>query len=141
MIFNGEWIVPKYKITRTVVTYDDRPELYPDSTAEEITLTAEQTARLDEIRYTPMSQAEAIAYVMDGIGTPPDSRTDVDKLIDMMTDLTPEILAIAPRWTKDERYPKGHYVRNENAMYKTKVPHISKNPPEIGAEYDKVLEV
>ena len=50
MIFNGEWIVPKYKITRTVVTYDDRPELYPGATAEEVTLTTEQAARLGENR-------------------------------------------------------------------------------------------
>ena len=141
MIFNGEWMVPKYRITRTVVTYDDRPELYPGATAEEIILTADQTARLDEIRYTPMAQADAIAYVMDGIGTPPDNRTDIDKLIDMMPELTPEILAIVPGWERHERYPKGHYIRNENAMYKTKIPHISENPPEVGVEYDKVLEV
>jgi len=110
MIFDGEWRVTKYKITRTVVTYDDNPELYPDSTAEEIALTAEQSERLDEIRYTQMSQADAIAYVMDGIGTPPDNRTDIDKLIDLIPEPTEEVMKIVDEWKPDARYQNGHYL-------------------------------
>ena len=127
MIFNGEWIVPKYKITRTVVTYDDRPELYPSATAEEITLTAEQTARLDEIRYTPMAQSDAIAYVFDGIGAPPDNRTDIDKLIDLIPEPSAEVLEIVDQWEPDHKYLKGHYLKDNGKLYKVLQGHQSQS--------------
>ena len=129
MIFNGEWIVPKYKITRTVVTYDDRPELYPGATAEEITLTAEQTARLDEIRYTPMAQSDAIAYVFDGIGTPPDTRSDVDKLIDLIPaeKLTEDMTGMFPEWEPEKNYTKGRHLVYLGKIYKVIQPHKSQN--------------
>ena len=127
MIFNGEWMVPKYKITRTVVTYDDRPELYPGATAEEITMTAEQTARLDEIRYTPMAQADAIAYVFDGIGTPPDNRTDIDKLIDLIPEPSAEVLEIVDQWEPDHKYLKGHYLKDNGKLYKVLQGHQSQS--------------
>ena len=127
MIFNGEWKVPKYKITRTVVVFDDRPELYPSATAEEITLTAEQTARLDEIRYTPMAQADAIAYVFDGIGTPPDTRSDVDKLIDLIPEPSAEVLEIVDQWEPDHKYLKGHYLKDNGKLYKVLQGHQSQS--------------
>ena len=127
MIFNGEWIVPKYKITRTVVTYDDRPELYQGATAEEITMTAEQTARLDEIRYTPMAQADAIAYVFDGIGAPPDNRTDIDKLIDLIPEPSAEVLEIVDQWEPDHKYLKGHYLKDNGKLYKVLQGHQSQS--------------
>lgn len=98
--FNGkEWTVPKYKITRMVVTYDDRPELYPNSTADEVILTAEQQARLEEIRYTEMGLADAENYVLNGAGTPPDTRTDIEKLIDLIPteNMTEDVIAMANR--------------------------------------------
>ena len=127
MIFNGEWIVPKYKITRTVVIYDDRPELYQGATAEEITMTAEQTARLDEIRYTPMAQADAIAYVFDGIGTPPDTRSDVDKLIDLIPEPSAEVLDIVESWEPDRKYTRGHYLKDNGKLYKVLQGHQSQS--------------
>ena len=127
MIFNGEWIVPKYKITRTVVTYDDRPELYPGATAEEIILTAEQTARLEEIRYTPMPQSDAIAYVFDGIGAPPDNRTDIDKLIDLIPEPSAEVLEIVDQWEPDHKYLKGHYLKDNGKLYKVLQGHQSQS--------------
>ena len=127
MIFNGEWKVPKYKITRTVVTYDDRPELYPGATAEEIILTAEQTARLDEIRYTTMAQADAIAYVFDGIGTPPDTRSDVDKLIDLIPEPSAEVLDIVESWEHDRKYTRGHYLKGNGKLYKVLQGHQSQS--------------
>ena len=127
MIFNGEWMVPKYKITRTVVTFDDRPELYQGATAEEITMTAEQTARLDEIRYTPMAQADAIAYVFDGIGAPPDNRTDIDKLIDLIPEPSAEVLEIVDQWEPDHKYLKGHYLKDNGKLYKVLQGHQSQS--------------
>lgn len=126
MIFNGEWKTTAYKITRTVITYDDRPELYPGSTAEAINLTAEQSARLDEIRYTPMAQSDAIAYVFDGIGTPPDNRSDVDKLIDLIPaeNINEDVLAVIPEWT-DEKHNKGQYIKYHDAIYKVLQTHQS----------------
>ena len=127
MIFNGEWMVPKYKITRTVVTFDDRPELYQGATAEEITMTAEQTARLDEIRYTPMAQSDAIAYVFDGIGTPPDTRSDVDKLIDLIPEPSAEVLDIVESWEPDRKYTRGHYLKDNGKLYKVLQGHQSQS--------------
>lgn len=142
MVFDGQkWTTQRYRITRTVVNYDDRPELYPGAVVEEIVLSPEQQARLDEIRYSPMNQSDAVAYVFDGIGTPPDNRTEVDRLIDMISNLTPAILEMVPHWAVGEPYPKGHYVRRDTAMYKVTKPHKSETPPEVSAEYEKVYEV
>ena len=148
MIFDGEWRVTKYKITRTVVTYDDNPELYPDSTAEEIVLTAERSERLDEIRYTQMPQADAIAYVMDGIGTPPDNRDDVDKLIDKLLELDPEgtatselIIEAAHEWRPSASYDRYVYVEHESVLYKTIHPirpHETLSPVEAPHLYARI---
>lgn len=103
IVFDGEkWTIPKYKITRAVVVYDDRPELYPDGVAEEVTLNADQISRLEEIRYnTDMSMDQVEAYVIRGEGTPPDNRTLEEQLIDIVASTNPEALNTvnAEEWT------------------------------------------
>lgn len=139
---NGKWTLNRYEITYTERVYGDFTDGFPeDATVTEIILTTEQQARLDEIQGISMPEMDAIAYVRDGIGTPPDTRTEVDRLIDMISNLTPAILEMVPHWAIGEPYPKGHYVRQKTAMYKVTKPHKSETPPEVSAEYLKVYEV
>jgi hypothetical protein len=78
------WKIPRYKITRTVITYDDSPELY-DGTAEEIILTAEQLGRLEEIRHVDMAIDQAEQYVLTGEGYI-NWRGELEKAIDLIPD-------------------------------------------------------
>ena len=129
IVFDGEkWTIPKYKITRAVVVYDDRPELYPDGVAEEVTLNADQISRLEEIRYnTDMSMDQVEAYVIRGEGTPPDNRTDIDKLIDLIPEPTEEVMKIVDEWKPDARYQKGHYLKHNGTLYKVLQVHVSQS--------------
>ena len=126
IVFDGEkWVIPKYKITRAVVIYDDRPELYPDGIAEEVLLTDAQKARLEEIQFAELSQSEVEAYVIDGIGTIPDTRSDVDKLIDLIPpeNINEDVVAMAEEWQPNRKYPKDKYVKYRGVMYKVLQAH------------------
>lgn len=143
--FNGkEWKAPKYKITRTVDIYDDQPELYPDGIAEEIILTAEQQERLEEIRYTEMGLADAENYVLNGIGSPPDTRPDIDKLIDLIPpeNMTDEVVATVPEWKPDQSYSKGIYLSFDIELYKVLQSHKSQpdwSPAVAVSLFERVL--
>ena len=143
--FNGkEWTVPKYKITRMVVTYDDRPELYPNSTADEVILTEEQLARLGEIRYTEMGLADAENYVLNGAGTPPDTRSDIDKLIDLIPveNINESVMNATDEWKPDQNYPKDKYLTHEGILYKVLQNHKSQSdwtPDKANSLFAKVL--
>ena len=130
IIFDGEkWNVPKYKITRAVVVYDDHPELYPDGIAEEVILTAEQSARLGEIRYTEMGLVDAENYVLNGAGTPPDTRSDIDKLIDLIPveNINESVMNATDEWKPDQNYPKDKYLTHEGILYKVMQSHKSQS--------------
>lgn len=125
IVFDGEkWTIPKYKITRAVVVYDDRPELYPDGVAEEVTLNADQISRLEEIRYnTDMSMDQVEAYVNRGEGIPPDARRDIDKLMDLLPES--ELYAaidFAEQWEPDTRYLKNAYIKTGGKLYRVRQP-------------------
>lgn len=150
IVFDGEkWTIPKYKITRAVVVYDDHPELYPDGVAEEVTLNADQKSRLEDIRYnTAMSMDQVEAYVIQGEGTPPDTRDDVDKLIDKLLELDPDgvvtsalIIEAAHEWQPSASYDRYVYVKHEGVLYKTIHPirpHDTLPPPEAPHLYTRV---
>ena len=126
IVFDGEkWVIPRYKITRAVVIYDDRPELYPGGMAEEVILTDAQKARLEEIQFAELPQSEVEAYVIDGIGTIPDTRSDVDKLIDLIPpeNINEDVVAMAEEWQPDRKYPKDKYVKYRGVMYKVLQSH------------------
>lgn len=126
ILFDGEkWVVPRYKITRAVVIYEDRPELYPDGMAEKVILTDAQKARLEEIQFAELPQSEVEAYVIDGIGTIPDTRSDVDKLIDLIPpeNINEDVVAMAEEWQPDRKYPKDKYVKYRGVMYKVLQAH------------------
>ena len=148
IVFNGErWIVPKYKITRQIVTYDDNPELYPDSTSELVVLTPEQQARLDEVMYSTQSQDDIERYVFEGTGAPPDDRTDIEKLLtampaDVLNSNVTTVVNLVDPWYPDIRYSKGRYVTYLGILYKTIQAHKSQadwSPDKTPALYAKVL--
>lgn len=148
IVFNGErWIVPKYKITRQIVTYDDNPELYPDSTSELVVLTPEQQARLDEVMYSTQSQDDIERYVFEGTGAPPDDRTDIEKLLtvmpaDVLSSNVTTVVNLVDPWYPDIRYSKGRYVTYLGILYKTIQAHKSQadwSPDKTPALYAKVL--
>ena len=92
------WSVPKYKITRVVITYDDNPELYPGCVSEEVILTKEQQVRLEEIKKYDIGIEQAEEYVLNG-GNLPYTREELRRLIDLLPteNMTEDVIAMANR--------------------------------------------
>ena len=151
MIFNdnGEWRLFRYEITYTERVYGDYTDGFPEnSTVHEIVLTEEQQARLDEIQGVTMPEYDAVAYVRDGVGTVPDNRDDVDKLIDKLLELDPEgtatselIIEAAHEWRPGASYDRYVYVEHESVLYKTIHPirpHETLSPVEAPHLYARI---
>lgn len=102
--FDGnEWRKNKYKITYTNTVYDDDPGRYPGGTVEEVTLTPDQEARFAIARNADMVDMDFLQYVLNGVGMPPDTRTDIEKLIDLIPpeSMTEDVVAMANRLTNE----------------------------------------
>lgn len=132
IINNGEkWVAPKYKITQTIVIYDDDLESYGGATIEENTLTKEQADRLKEIEFMQLTEREAKTYVITGEGELPDRRSDIDKLIDLVPDdkLTEEIANMAPKWEFGLFLEKDSYVMHDGSLYRSVRTQVTSEPP------------
>lgn len=132
IINNGEkWVAPKYKITQTIVIYDDEVESYEDATIEENELTKEQMERLKEIEFMHLTEHEARNYVITGEGELPDRRSDIDKLIDLVPDdkLTEDIANMAPDWVVGMFLENGSYVMHDGSLCRSVRPHVTSEPP------------
>jgi len=102
--FDGkEWRKNKYKITYTNTVYDDDPGRYPGGTVEEVNLTTEQEERFQIARSADMVDTDFLAYVLNGIGEKPDTRTDIEKLIDLIPteSMTEDVIAMVSRLTRE----------------------------------------
>lgn len=128
IIFDGEkWVAPKYKITVKDIIYDDSLEGYPsDSETSLNNLTAEQEARLEKVRFLEESEEFVKKYVLEGVGTIPDQRGELDRLIDLVPeeDLTEGIVSMVPPWEVGVKILQGSYVQYRGSLYKSIHTHI-----------------
>lgn len=139
--FDGhQWIANKFKFTYQTTAYDDNPDAHPGAVVEPVVLTPEQELRLEEVRYqNDMTGEQLIDYVVDGIGEPPETRGEIDILIDLIPveNLTGEVTKVAPKWEPNTEMKKGRYVSNNDILYKVVQyipPHLNIYPPGPGTE-------
>lgn len=129
IIFNGkQWVAPKYKIVVKNTIYDDSLEGYPsDSEASLNNLTTEQRTRLEEVRFLEESEEFVRGYVLEGVGTLPDQRSDLDRLIDLVPeeDLTEGVVSMTPLWEEGVKISQGSYIQYMGDLYKSLHTHIA----------------
>ena len=143
-----EWKKNKYKVTYQAVVYTDDSDRYENSTVEDIVLTPEQELRYSEAKFSRMTGDEFLQYVLTGIGANPDTRSDVDKLIDKLLELDPEgtatselIIEAAHEWRPGASYDRYVYVEHESVLYKTIHPirpHETLTPAEAPHLYARI---
>ena len=124
------WVPYAHKITytQTLEVYDDILSPYPaDAVVEDVTLTPEQTKRLEAVTdEIPIS--DLTAFVMDDADVPgmEDYRKDsaIKGILFTLTDEQAEanatlILELAEEWKPDEAYERYTYIQHEDVLYKT----------------------
>lgn len=123
--FDGQnWQIRKFEVTETVKSHSDSKDGYAEGTTfQEVVLTEEQQARLEEIQGIEFNEMDAVLYVRDGIGGIPDNRSTEDKLIDKIIELDPEAIDDVAdeiqEWRPGQEYARGVYVRFEGNVYRT----------------------
>ena len=146
------WVPYRHKITytQTLEVYDDIISSYPaDSVVEDVTLTPEQTKRLEAVTdEIPIS--DLIAFVMDDADVPGmegyRKNGAIKGLLSALTDDQAAanatlILELAEEWQSDEGYERYVYIKHENVLYKTIHPirpHDTLPPPEAPHLYTRV---
>ncbi len=135
--FDGtKWVLYRYKIsyTQKFEVYDDILSSYPaDAVVEDITLTPEQTKRLEAVTdEIPIS--DLTAFVMDDADVPgmEDYRKDsaIKGILSTLTDEQAEanatlILELAEEWQPDKAYERYAYIQHEGGLYKVLQAHTS----------------
>ena len=124
------WMLYKHKITytQTLEVYDDIISSYPaNSVVEDVTLTPEQTKRLEAVTdEIPIS--DLIAFVMDDADVPGmegyRKNGAIKGLLSALTDDQAAanatlILKLAEEWQPDKEYERYVYVQHEDVLYKT----------------------
>ena len=124
------WVPYAHKITytQTLEVYDDILSPYPaDAVVEDVTLTPEQTKRLEAVTdEIPIS--DLTAFVMDDADVPgmEDYRKDsaIKGILSTLTDEQAEanatmILELAEEWRPGARYDRYAYIQHEDVLYKT----------------------
>lgn len=146
------WMLYKHKITytQTLEVYDDIISSYPaDSVVEDVTLTPEQTKRLEAVTdEIPIS--DLIAFVMDDADVPGmegyRKNGAIKVLLSALTDDQAAanatlILKLAEEWQPDKGYERYVYIKHEDVLYKTIHPirpHDTPPPPEAPHLYTRV---
>ena len=132
------WVPYRHKITytQTLEVYDDILSSYPaDAVVEDVTLTPEQTKRLEAVTdEIPIS--DLTAFVMDDADVPgmEDYRKDsaIKGILSTLTDEQAEanatlILELAEEWQPDEAYERYTYVKHNDVLYKVLQSHRSQS--------------
>ncbi len=147
------WVSYRHKITytQTLEVYDDILSYYPaDAVVEDVTLTPEQTKRLEAVtNEIPIS--DLTAFVMDDADVPgmEDYRKET-AVKDILSTLTDEqaisnagaILSLADEWALGESYERYTYLKHEGVLYKTIHPIRggvdNSSPPESPELYTRI---
>jgi hypothetical protein len=132
------WVPYAHKITytQTLEVYDDILSPYPaDAVVEDVTLTPEQTKRLEAVTdEIPIS--DLTAFVMDDADVPgmEDYRKDsaIKGILFTLTDEQAEanatlILELAEEWQPDEAYERYAYVKHNDVLYRVLQSHRSQS--------------
>ena len=132
------WVPYGHKITytQTLEVYDDILSPYPaDAVVEDVTLTPEQTKRLEAVTdEIPIS--DLTAFVMDDADVPgmEDYRKDsaIKGILFTLTDEQAEanatlILELAEEWQPDEAYERYAYVKHNDVLYRVLQSHRSQS--------------
>ena len=133
-----KWVPYAHKITytQTLEVYDDILSPYPaDAVVEDVTLTPEQTKRLEAVTdEIPIS--DLTAFVMDDADVPgmEDYRKDsaIKGILFTLTDEQAEsnatlIMELAEEWRPDEAYERYTYIEHEDVLYRVLQSHRSQS--------------
>lgn len=146
------WVPYAHKITytQTLEVYDDILSSYPaDAVVEDVTLTPEQTKRLEAVT-DEISISDLTAFVMDDADVPgmEDYRKDsaIKGILLTLTDEQAEanatlILELAEEWRPGASYDRYVYVEHESVLYKTIHPirpHETLTPAEAPHLYTRI---
>ena len=138
-----KWVPYAHKITytQTLEVYDDILSPYPaDAVVEDVTLTPEQTKRLEAVTdEIPIS--DLTAFVMDDADIPGVESYRAGIALETLIDELPDslvisnldvILELAQVWKKDTHYLTGQRLSHNGKLYQVRQEHTSQEhqPPD-----------
>ncbi len=143
--FDGtRWVPYRYKIsyTQKFEAYDDISATYPeDAIVEDVTLTPEQTKRLEAVAdVIPIS--DLTAFVMDDADIPGVESYRAGIALETLIDDLPDslvisnldvILKLTQVWKKDTHYLTGQRLSHKDKLYQVRQEHTSQEhqPPDL----------